>query len=55
MLYEVITGLIVVSEIWFVYRRYFVEQVHELKGKEGFSNMLRLNVYRVLTMSYNFV
>jgi len=43
-------GLIVVSEIWFVYRRYFVEQVHELKGKEGFSNMLRLNVYRVLTM-----
>jgi Ni/Fe-hydrogenase subunit HybB-like protein len=27
-----------------------VEQVHELKGKEGFGNMLRLNVYRVLTM-----
>jgi Ni/Fe-hydrogenase subunit HybB-like protein len=27
-----------------------VEQVHELKGKEGLSNMLRLNVYRVLTM-----
>ena len=43
-------GLIVVSEIWFVYRKYFVDQVNELKGKEGFGNMLRLNVYRVLTM-----
>ena len=43
-------GLIVVSEIWFVYRKFFVEQVYELKGKEGFGNMLRLNVYRVLTM-----
>src|SRR5210317_2541918 len=43
-------ALIVISEIWFVYRRYFVEQVHELKGKEGLSNMLRLNVYRALTM-----
>jgi predicted membrane protein len=43
-------GLIVVSEIWFVYRKFFVEQVHALKGKEGFSNMLRLNIYRVLTM-----
>jgi Ni/Fe-hydrogenase subunit HybB-like protein len=28
----------------------FVDQVNELKGKEGFSNMLRLNIYRVLTM-----
>jgi len=27
-----------------------VEQVHALKGKQGFSNMLRLNIYRVLTM-----
>ena len=43
-------GLIVVSEIWFVYRKYFVEQVHELKGKSGLVNNFRLNVYRVLTM-----
>jgi predicted membrane protein len=43
-------GLIVVSEIWFVYRKYFVEQVHALKGQPGLNNMLRLNVYRVLTM-----
>ena len=43
-------GLIVVSEIWFVYRKYFVEQVHELKGKPGFFNMVRLNVYRALTL-----
>ena len=43
-------GLIVVSEIWFVYRKYFVEQVYELKGKPGFVNFFRLNVYRVLTM-----
>ena len=27
-----------------------MEQVHALKGKEGFGNMLRLNVYRALTM-----
>jgi Ni/Fe-hydrogenase subunit HybB-like protein len=43
-------ALIVISEIWFVYRKYFVEQVHELKGKEGLGNMLRLNVYRALTL-----
>ena len=30
--------MIVMSEIWFVYRTYFVQQVHELKGKEGFAN-----------------
>jgi predicted membrane protein len=43
-------GLIVVSEIWFVYRRYFVEQVYALKDMPGFSNVMRRSVYRVLTM-----
>jgi predicted membrane protein len=43
-------GLIVVSEIWFVYRRYFVEQVHALKGQPGIGNRMRRLVYRALTM-----
>ena len=43
-------GLIVVSEIWFVYRHYFVEQVHALAGQPGFGNAFRRTVYRVLTM-----
>ena len=33
-------GLIVVSEIWFVYRRYFVEQVHALKDQPGIGNRM---------------
>ncbi len=43
-------ALIVLSEIWFVYRKYFVEQVHELKTKSGLSNTLTRTVYRVLTI-----
>ena len=43
-------ALIVLSEIWFVYRKYFVEQVHTLKGKPGISNVLTRTVYRVLTI-----
>lgn len=43
-------ALIVISEIWFVYRRYFVEQVQELKGKSGLSNLMTRLVYQVLTM-----
>ena len=42
-------GLIVFSEIWFVYRRYFVEQLGTLAGKPGFWNLLRRIVYGVLT------
>jgi predicted membrane protein len=42
-------GLIVVSEIWFVYRRYFVEQVHALANEPGIGNALKRSVYRVLT------
>jgi len=43
-------ALIVLSEIWFVYRKYFVEQVHALKGKSGIGNALNRTVYRVLTI-----
>jgi len=42
-------GLIVVSEIWFVYRGYFVAQVEALKGVGGFWNSLRKIVYGALT------
>ena len=42
-------GLIVFSEIWFVYRRYFVEQLKALAGQGGFWNLLRRIVYGVLT------
>jgi predicted membrane protein len=42
-------GLIVVSEIWFVYRGYFVAQIDVLQGQPGFWNMLRRGAYRVLT------
>ena len=42
-------GLIVLSEIWFVYRGYFVAQVDVLKGAGGFWNALRRVVYGVLT------
>ena len=42
-------GLIVVSEIWFVYRGYFVAQSDVLQGQPGFWNMLRRVAYRVLT------
>jgi len=43
-------GLIVVSEIWFVYREYFVAQVRALRGTGGFWNALRRVVYKVLTI-----
>ena len=43
-------GLIVLSEIWFVYRQYFVEQVYALKSEPGFANTLKRSVYRVLTI-----
>ncbi len=41
---------IVASEIWFVYRKFFVEQVHELKNKEGLGNAIRRTIYRILTL-----
>jgi len=43
-------ALIVLSEIWFVYREYFVAQVHALKGEPGLVNAMSRIVYRVLTI-----
>jgi len=43
-------GLIVLSEIWFVYREYFVEQALALKDQPGLINAMRRSVYRVLTI-----
>jgi predicted membrane protein len=43
-------ALIVLSEIWFVYREYFVAQVHALKNETGFVNAMTRLVYRVLTI-----
>ena len=42
-------GLIVVSEIWFVYREYFVHQLEALRGASGFWNAQRRIVYTALT------
>ncbi|MGI9263468.1 MAG: NrfD/PsrC family molybdoenzyme membrane anchor subunit, partial [Gammaproteobacteria bacterium] len=42
-------GLIVVSEIWFVYRAYFVAQIDVLRGAPGFWNAMRRGAYRLLT------
>jgi Ni/Fe-hydrogenase subunit HybB-like protein len=41
---------IVLSEIWFVYRQYFVEQTIALKGQEGTAISLKRNLYQVLTL-----
>ena len=43
-------ALIVLSEIWFVYREYFVAQVHALKSEPGLVNAMTRTVYRVLTI-----
>jgi len=43
-------GLIVVSEIWFVYREYFVHQLEALRGASGFWNAQRRIAYSVLTL-----
>ncbi len=43
-------ALIVLSEIWFVYRAYFVAQVHALRDQQGIGNRMRRLVYRGLTI-----
>jgi predicted membrane protein len=43
-------ALIVLSEIWFVYRAYFVAQVHALRDQPGIGNRMRRLVYRGLTI-----
>src|SRR4030066_2192700 len=41
---------IVASEIWFVYRKFFVEQTIALKKKEGIGNTLLRYLYNILTL-----
>jgi Ni/Fe-hydrogenase subunit HybB-like protein len=41
---------IVVYEIWFVFRKFFVEKTIELKNKEGIGNSLMRLLYNVLTL-----
>jgi len=41
---------IVASEIWFVFRKFFVEQTIALKKKEGLGNTLLRYLYNILTL-----
>jgi len=43
-------GMIVLSEIWFVYRKFFVDQTIALKGQPGFANTTKRLIYVVLTL-----
>ncbi|OGQ86407.1 MAG: oxidoreductase [Deltaproteobacteria bacterium RIFOXYD12_FULL_56_24] len=43
-------ALIVISEVWFVYRRHFVEQVKELAGEKGFGLRMKRNIFQILTL-----
>ena len=43
-------GMIVVSEIWFVYRQFIVEQVAALAGQSGGGAVLKRSLYRLLTL-----
>jgi Ni/Fe-hydrogenase subunit HybB-like protein len=41
---------IVLSEIWFVYRQFFVDQVNTLKGKDGPRDLFMYYLYLILTL-----
>jgi Ni/Fe-hydrogenase subunit HybB-like protein len=41
---------IVLSEIWFVYRQYFVNQVNVLKGRDGVKDRFMYVLYIILTL-----
>ncbi len=43
-------SIVVATEIWFVYRKFFVEQALALKGKEGLGNSLKQKLYALLTL-----
>ncbi|NOQ47051.1 MAG: oxidoreductase [Desulfobulbaceae bacterium] len=43
-------AMIVVSEIWFVYREYFVRQVEVLKDKKEAGSIFKRGLYRLLTL-----
>ncbi len=43
-------SIIVATEIWFVYRKFFVEQAIALKDQPGFGNAVKRCIYRALTL-----
>jgi len=43
-------ALIVLSEIWFIYREYFVAQYHALRSVDGLFNSFRRMLYGALTL-----
>ncbi len=43
-------AVIVLSEIWFVYRTYFVEQIGVLKEQDDLASRMKLFVYRILSL-----
>ncbi|OGR00710.1 MAG: oxidoreductase [Deltaproteobacteria bacterium RIFOXYD12_FULL_55_16] len=43
-------ALIVVSEVWFVYRRHFVEQINELAGEKGIGARMKRRTFKILTL-----
>ena len=43
-------AVIVLSEIWFVYRQYFISQVHALKNKEDFKSRFMYYLNIILTL-----
>ncbi|MDX1776921.1 MAG: NrfD/PsrC family molybdoenzyme membrane anchor subunit, partial [Desulfobulbales bacterium] len=43
-------AVIVLSEIWFVYRAFFVDQIHALKGREGARDRFMYYLYIVLSL-----
>jgi Ni/Fe-hydrogenase subunit HybB-like protein len=43
-------AVIVLSEIYFVYRKFFVDQIQILKNKEGFVNRFKYYLYIVLSL-----
>ncbi|WP_456433374.1 NrfD/PsrC family molybdoenzyme membrane anchor subunit [Thermosulfuriphilus sp.] len=43
-------SLIVLSEIWFAYRTFFIHQLEVLKGRPGLGNQVKAFIYRLLTL-----
>jgi len=43
-------GIIVMSEIWFVYRKYFVEQAAALRKQQGFGLAVKRAIFRICTL-----
>jgi predicted membrane protein len=43
-------AVIVLTEIWFVYRVFFIEQARALKGQPGFANNFKRITYNILTL-----